>query len=697
MDIELKISEAERVLARLAQQHEQELAMATVLPQRFEQNMAAFKQHMPSIYDCFKDYQPTRPFRIFCNENGIPNILWLDDEVALYGEDPFADAKAQIDEVIEDSFLERVRIALQESYEEQLHTKYGNALTKLNQGSKQTHIQLKDALSTDIPLSLMYGIGLGYQLGYLYERCKIRNLFAFEPDLDLFYGSLFCFDWHALLEYLDQESLSLHLFIGVDEKLLAADMMEALHRKGAFWSAAYFSFFHYHSPKIYKLIEQVETQFYLLRTSWGFFDDNITALAHSHTHLQDGTPFLKLVRDMSLTASLPVFVVGNGPSLDQSIDFIKEHQYQAIIIACGSAVSALYKVGIQPDICVAVERTKSSADFFRIMDADDFLKESVFLTVDVIHPECKAFFRKTGMAFKPNEAMYMLLTDYFGDKFEYDKLTYSNPFVGNLGVNYAALLGFKEAYLFGIDNGYHSAEKHHSRLSLYYTKDQKVKYQQDLRDTFPTRSNFGNEIRINHVFGLSIHNMASVLRDNPELQCFNTSDGAYIEGATPRRVDTIVADWPVIDKRQVVDEIMEHYFQPFDVTNIDVKAALNMPLFHDVIEKLRHDWQTVSREHNTVQLMMLRHHDYLLYLFVSRASHLYRVLIGSINYFYADIISLMLAQIGEGDEVLIDNLESVIAILDNFFTEAQYLYSTALERHDISYSASMDMFKSDNV
>ncbi|MFL9598655.1 6-hydroxymethylpterin diphosphokinase MptE-like protein, partial [Aeromonas veronii] len=88
---------------------------------------------------------------------------------------------------------------------------------------------------------------------------------------------------------------------------------------------------------------------------WGFFDDNIYALAHSHTHLQDGIPFLKRWRNSSTFEQVPVFVVGNGPSLDQSIEFIRQHQQQAIIIACGTAVSALYKTGIKPDIYVAVE------------------------------------------------------------------------------------------------------------------------------------------------------------------------------------------------------------------------------------------------------------------------------------------------------------------------------------------------------
>lgn len=692
MNIEQKINEVETELSRLGRQREQEAAMAEVLPLRFHQNMEAFKANMPGIHDFFEHYQPARAFRFFCNDNGIPNILWLDTGVALYGEDPFADAQAQIAEVIDQSILQCIDFAPQWYFDDQIHIKYNNEISKLKKKTDQPGLRLKDALSMDIPLSLMYGIGLGYQLGYLYEHCKVRNLFAFEPDLDMFYASLFCFDWYSLFEYMKSESLTLHLFIGVDEKLLAADMMEALHRKGAFWSAAYFSFCHYHSPKLDKLINQVENEFYLLRTGWGFFDDNVYALAHSHTHLQDGTPFLKRQRITRSAAVVPVFVVGNGPSLDQSIDFIRQHQHQVVIIACGTAVSALYKAGIKPDVYVAVERTKSSADFLRILNADDFLKDSVFLSVDVIHPECKTFFRKTGITFKPNEPMYKLLTSHFGDRFEFDTIDYSNPFVGNTGLNYAALLGFKEVYLFGIDNGYKSADKHHSKLSLYYNDKQEAKYQQNLSDTFPAPGNFGGEVRINHLFGLSIHNMARVLNEYPELICTNSSDGAYIEGAHPHRVESLRLDWPTIDKRSLMDEIMAHCFQPFDVTCIDFQAAINVPLFNDLVEKLRHDWKAIPREYDAIPQMMQRHHDYLLYLLMGPDSHLYRIMIGSLNYFYANIISLMMAL--QGDETsLAETLDAAIDILEQFFSDAQHIYTDALKRHDTAYFVGLNVFK----
>lgn len=410
-------------------------------------------------------------------------------------------------------------------------------------------------------------------------------------------------------------------------------------------------------------------------------------------NLQERTPFLLRQRDTRLARDVPVFVVGNGPSLDQSIEFIRAHAEQAIIIACGTAVSALHKAGIRPDIYVAVERTKSSADFLSILNADDFLKDAVFLSVDVIHPECKRFFRRSALAFKPNEPMFGLLYNQLGDAFVFDSIEYSNPFVGNTGLNYAALLGFKQVYLFGIDNGYKDAGKHHSTLSLYYDEKQETKVKNHTVGTFPARGNFGGEVRINHLFGLSIHNMASVLRDYPDLHCRNCSDGAFIEGAEPIRVDELVLSAPALDKIQLLDSLLDSCFRPFDVDSLDFSAALNVPFFNDLLDKMRSDWRDVERAQDAIMSLMQRHHDYLIYLLLSRESHIYRVLIGSINYFYANLISLILASLDEPSTVLVERLNTALDILDHFFADAMAIYADAFERHDTTYFVGLNVFK----
>ncbi len=58
---------AEGVALRLKERAEQEAAMSVALPLRFSQNIAAFRKYIPHIADMYESYQPSRPFRFFCN------------------------------------------------------------------------------------------------------------------------------------------------------------------------------------------------------------------------------------------------------------------------------------------------------------------------------------------------------------------------------------------------------------------------------------------------------------------------------------------------------------------------------------------------------------------------------------------------------------------------------------------------------
>ena len=89
VNLNATLAKAEQEALRLQQQAEQEAAMAVALPLRFEQNMAAFRRYIPHIADMYEAYQPARPFKFFCTENGQPNLAWLDDDVAVYGAEPY--------------------------------------------------------------------------------------------------------------------------------------------------------------------------------------------------------------------------------------------------------------------------------------------------------------------------------------------------------------------------------------------------------------------------------------------------------------------------------------------------------------------------------------------------------------------------------------------------------------------------------
>ncbi|WP_457936597.1 motility associated factor glycosyltransferase family protein [Aeromonas veronii] len=684
MSIDKKIKSVESEINRLKEQQKQENAMAEVLPLRFADNMAAFGEYIPEIYEQFKNYRPKRAFRFFCNENGIPNLLWLDDNVSLYGSDPYQQAKEQIEYVLSTSEIERFIYNISENDMNQVHVEYLNLLAECY--IKAESVQEKTSSIPDsMPMAFMFGVGLGYQLGLLYERCSIKNLFIFEPDMDLFYASLFSFDWAPLLQYLEREKLGLHIFIGQDQDSIVVDLLTGLHKRGAFWIASMFAFWHYPSPAIFSLIERVAKEFYLLKTGWGFFDDNLFAIAHSATNICDGVPFLLKDRQVySSHKDTPVFVVGNGPSLDETIGYIKKHQDSAIIIACGSTVSALYKAGVKPDICVAVERTKSMADFFDIFEDKEYLKDILFLSVDVIHPDCRKYFSRSALGFKHNEAMFSMLMQNRPDLHKFGYLPYVNPLVGNTGLSYALTLGFKKIYMFGLDSGYKEKNHHHSRHSAYYEENgSAIKELTDAvtaHESFLVPANFGGEISADCIFGLSANSMSKVIAMYPDVTCYNCSDGALVRGAIPLRYYEADLNEQCIDKKNIVEDIYANCFEPLSISIGCIKEALSVERFDELVRLMVIEWEDVSLNKRDMSEMMQRHYDYLNYFLSTRQSHIHRILVGSINYYFS-FITTILYSFNESDAYM-KLLNEAKCIVINFMREIKRMYPYALSHVD---------------
>ncbi|MFQ2808068.1 6-hydroxymethylpterin diphosphokinase MptE-like protein [Aeromonas caviae] len=695
MNIEQSIEFLEAEVIRLRQQQEQEKAMAEVLPVRFRDNMLAFQKYIPKVYEQFEDYRPTRPFRFFCNENGIPNLLWLDENTSLYGEDPFGSAQEQINQILNRSVIHRFNFGMEADLFNQAHVQYLNKMCELY-GDVESRLKKLTAVPDSIPMVMMFGVGLGYHLSYLYEKCSVKNLFAFEPDLDLFYASLFSFDWYSLLSHLNQNGLSLHLFLGQDEDSLMGDLLPALHKRGAFWISSMFGFWHYPSEEIFSLVERVRREFYLITSGWGFFDDNLFALAHSAKNIDNGVPFLLKGKDIASSyPDLPVLVIGNGPSLDEAIPFIKENKEKFLLFACGSSITALHKAGIKPDILLAIERTKGSVDFLKLLNDDEYLRDILFLSADVIHPDCRHYFDRIAVGFKPFEPMNYLLARNIDDARDYVYLNGVNPLVGNTGLSYAITLGFKELYLCGIDNGYKSAQHHHSKYSAYYDDEgqpieQLTKLVTKSGDIL-VPGNFGGEVTATRLFCVSIKAMESLLKLNPEVSCFNCSDGALINHTTPLQVSNIPSNHNAFDKKVVIDHIYENFFSPIKIERGEISSLLAFDIFDDLLSRMISDWRNVNPMRESISELMQKHFEYLIYISETNMAHVYRTLVGSINYYFSFINTIIYTfdDVNMKEDVVIP----AIGIMIDFFEVMRISYPKALEFIDDSESEILDLYR----
>jgi len=158
---------------------------------------------------------------------------------------------------------------------------------------------------------------------------------------------------------------------------------------------------------------------------------------------------------------IPVFIIGSGPSLDYAVEVIRRCAGKAILVSCGTALGALYRAGIKPDIHVEIERTDV---VFRTLSELDrkFLKEIPIVGMNTLYPEVFKLGKRGYMFLKPNDTGSALFPSHL------PRLFNSNPTVTAGAISLMAHAGFRRFYLFGVDLGSKEEEKHHSKLSAYY-------------------------------------------------------------------------------------------------------------------------------------------------------------------------------------------------------------------------------------
>src|SRR5690606_10036454 len=97
---------------------------------------------------------------------------------------------------------------------------------------------------------------------------------------------------------------------------------------------------------------------------------------HTYGNFTDGAGVLRQGFGLQRHAfqQLPVFIVGNGPSLDQCFDYLHQYKDQVVIISCGTALKALHKHGIKPDFHAELEQNRATYEWVSQVDDPEYLK-----------------------------------------------------------------------------------------------------------------------------------------------------------------------------------------------------------------------------------------------------------------------------------------------------------------------------------
>ena len=303
-------------------------AMIENIPYYLERNLATLQKHFPNLYKKFKNYTLNDNYKLTCNSNGEPNIICPDGHL-FYSQNPFSDCKMQVEDYI-NNFYKWTIISddnQENNHFNQIHFYYKNKLfskvADLREKLTEQNIfkrQCNQQLFESVPIMFMFGVGLGFHLGYLYERITPINLYIIEPCSDFFYLSLCVFDYSNLIDYVKTQNLGLKFFIGEDQSKMLMDISNYSAKYAMNFAATAF-YYHYPSDKMKELWNTLERDIPSVILSSGFFDDTLTGMYQSRENIVNLTPFLKQQKTLPHQyTSLPLLLIGNGPSLDTELE-----------------------------------------------------------------------------------------------------------------------------------------------------------------------------------------------------------------------------------------------------------------------------------------------------------------------------------------------------------------------------------------
>jgi hypothetical protein len=610
----------------------------------FERNLEALRQYFPAIYAEFKDYTPKNwlPAKM---PNGDINIIKKDNLTPWYSINPKNDCYLNFDNYNEQPNKDGLILGYS-----------GNKLAHYihYQFVKETEELLKQAeeeigsLPEKIASIIMFGVGVGYQIEKLLAEHTVEKLFLCEHNTDFFYGSLFAIDWMDIFEKIEQSDARIYLNIGDDGTNLFRDLLSQFYSIGPYILSNTYFYQSYYNASLNSAIAQLREQLQVVISMGEYFDHAYYGIEHTKEGMRRKIPVLTANPAKKLTyddKEVPVFIVGNGPSLDSSIAAIKEWQGQSIVVSCGTTLQALHRHGITPDFHAEIEQNRSTFDWAVLIGDLDYLKKITLISCNGIHPDTCELYKDVLVAFKEGESSTVSALNILGRE-NFHVLHNAFPTVSNFACDLFSQLGFSTIYLIGVDLGFVSVKHHHSKSSGYYQEDgeETYDYAEKNNTSLVVAGNFRPTVNTKHEFKVSRQVIEQVTAHKPKNQSFyNCSDGARISGTLPIRPDDLLIVATQEQKQNVLEKLKT---QIFSTDKLDGYIERFEKQFSRelLMEELQAFDELLSRDITTeadVEYIVNQQKEMLFNSYKKGQSLLFYYLYGTVNYANAVLTKLI--------------------------------------------------------
>ncbi|KZN54999.1 6-hydroxymethylpterin diphosphokinase MptE-like protein [Pseudoalteromonas luteoviolacea] len=645
--IEQQIQSLDDKLSESLEHQKREAIFAEQANERFAKNIACFEKYYPDIAKSFSEFSVRDDFCIHVTKSGHGNFVPKDCGAPLYSDDPIAQSEAQVELNIKKPVYCATDYTSYETNEddERIHVRYMRSLSEsMEQIQEEKEPQL-GSLPAHFPTGIIFGIGLGYHLEILFNRVNFEYIFLVEPDLEIFFASLFCTDWYELIEQVDERGGNMFFQLGADTNTFIKDLEVLVERIGAFSLVRSFCYQHTPQSEVVQLIQQWSREYFKFQFGHGFFNDAITGLSHSIHLVEKNAPILTGNQSTGIDLSTPVFILGNGPSLDEAEAFIKANKQNAILLAAGTSIATLYNKGIEVDFHILVERPYSNYKIFGDIVPEEVYKKTNLIGLNTLYPDNIGRYKWAGIAGKGSEAGTFLL-EILGHT-ELGKgiplIPYCNPVVANAALSFALYAGFKNIYLFGIDNGNLLTGEHHSKDSIY-KKDQDDEDEEGMlclkMDGKYLPANFGGQVETNDLFMMAHSQLESVIDYYPKRTVYNVGNGAKLTGAYEIPAEELLPLPTKADKSAQIESLKADFFTPFNVDKIN-DELVGVKGFNEICDHILSLAKQPVKSRVEASELLMRQARYV-YSFKNTAlNHLFHMIKGALLYYHCPMLTLL--------------------------------------------------------
>ena len=318
---------------------------------------------------------------------------------------------------------------------------------------------------------LCFGLGLGYHIDLLFEKYQFANLIIFEKSYDFIqYAAHFhdfsvwekkCKEKSGRLLFLDSSRMKMQ---NIDQEF-ANSIFDSIHYP-LFDNNLFFT--HIEDIDYRQFNVDFKKASVSMLVGKGFLEDEAQMHHHSMLNIFRTLKNKRPHDDKILTKKLidyqklPLLLVANGPSLDQSIDIIRKKVEEGyMIMACGTTLVTLLEYDIFPDIFINCENTFIDywlmERFTRQYRDDPRWKNIIFIGFQTTSPTLVRIFERVIYVLRvhsinASDCAFTVLGDEETKKRKW-VIDLATPNVVNLGLAVAIPLGFQNIYCLGMDLG----------------------------------------------------------------------------------------------------------------------------------------------------------------------------------------------------------------------------------------------------